>query len=285
VVQGRISADDLAPAELRAFESALASGEAAAGVEPWHPWWLSEEAAQLELSAGGTALVEPVGGAAAGEAARGAVPPPPAAPLPRLAALTSRPPSPALPLHFLDLIYAYCLVLRLFNGDYGADVAEAAAVAASVSSVLGARAPGGEDGPATGGPDSVDGALLECVVRACAPAGAAPHAPRAFAAAVLHDVAAVLQLGRPTAVTALGDLSRLAAGGAEELRGSSAGGGQGRQGGGGAARALRRRLELAARKLLFFSVWANEQPGAAFDALALQAARAAAAHAPAGQST
>ena len=29
-------------------------------VEPWQPWWLSQEAAQLELGEGGTRLVAPL---------------------------------------------------------------------------------------------------------------------------------------------------------------------------------------------------------------------------------
>lgn len=36
---------------------AVAAGEMSDVVEPWRPWWLSEEAAELELSQRGTALV------------------------------------------------------------------------------------------------------------------------------------------------------------------------------------------------------------------------------------
>ena len=36
---------------------AVAAGELGEAVQPWQPWWRTEEAAQLELSQGGTSLV------------------------------------------------------------------------------------------------------------------------------------------------------------------------------------------------------------------------------------
>lgn len=56
----------------------------------------------------------------------GAAAPPPAPPaeaLPRLAALTPRAPSPLLRWQLPQLLFAYCAVMRLYNGDYHADAA------------------------------------------------------------------------------------------------------------------------------------------------------------------
>jgi len=41
--------------------------------------------------------------------------------LPRLSALTPRAPSPLLRWQLPQLLYAYCAMLRLYNGDYRAD--------------------------------------------------------------------------------------------------------------------------------------------------------------------
>lgn len=40
---------------------AVAMGEVSEGVQPWQPWWLLEEAAELELSEAGTSLVAALG--------------------------------------------------------------------------------------------------------------------------------------------------------------------------------------------------------------------------------
>lgn len=50
-----------------------------------------------------------------------APPPPLDAALPRLSALTPRAPSPLLRWQLPQLLYAYCAMLRLYNGDYRAD--------------------------------------------------------------------------------------------------------------------------------------------------------------------
>ena len=50
------------------------------------------------------------------------LPPLPANPLPRLQTLIRAEPALQLRWHLLDLLYAYCLVMRLYNGDPSADL-------------------------------------------------------------------------------------------------------------------------------------------------------------------
>lgn len=93
-----------------------------------------------------------------------ALPPPPRRALPPLAALTRAQPSPLLQYHLLDLLYGYCFVLRLYNGDCSTDPGEAADVLFSLSAVLEAVAGGGEAAAAAlAGATSVASSLLECI--------------------------------------------------------------------------------------------------------------------------
>lgn len=269
-----IGAEDLTPAELAAFHRALAAGELSSAVQPWQPWWLSEEAAQLELSAAGTSLVaavaeeqsgqqeggststaaassveQPAAGleAAAASTQSSTLPPPPSRPLPPLAVLTKAAPSPLLRWQLLDLQFAYCFTLRLYNGDYQWEAADAADVLFALSAVLAATpaaaAGAGGQHPSSssgGGEDAAAGAasvLLGCVQRACQPPVGSREG-RAFAVGVLSDVAALLQLGRPVVLTALMDICRLVEAAKQQLEGStggssSNGGSSDREAGGG----------------------------------------------------
>lgn len=269
-----IGAEDLTPAELAAFHRALAAGELSSAVQPWQPWWLSEEAAQLELSAAGTSLVAAVaeeqsgqqeGGSTSTAAASSAeqpaarleaaaastqsstLPPPPSRPLPPLAVLTKAAPSPLLRWQLLDLLFAYCFTLRLYNGDYQWEAADAADVLFALSAVLAATpaAAAGED--AAAGAAAV---LLGCVQRACQPPVGSREG-RAFAVGVLSDVAALLQLGRPVVLTALMDTCRLVEAAKQQLEGgaggsSGDGSSGGQEAGGGGSRSKQVRGEILA---------------------------------------
>lgn len=288
-----VSEADLSPTELAAFHRALAAGELAGAVAPWEPWWLAPEAEALELGVAGTALVAPAGGTdsgdigppaeGAGAAGAGAttLPAPPSKPLPPLSSLTRAPPSPLLQYQLLDLLYAYCHTLRLYNGDWQSAPAEAAGVLFAISAVLAgaashaplaaAAASDGSAVAATPPAATTATALLACITAACQPL-VGGREQRGFAVALLTDVAAVLRCGRPLVVTALMDLTRLIEAARQEQEqqqqgqppprsSSSAGGGGGDVDAGPAkaARALARRLLAAQRKLLFFLSWANEQ--------------------------
>ena len=287
--QGDLTLDDLTPEELAAFQkevltTPIAGGgeEGALEVQPWQPWWTTQAAAELQLSASGTKCtellventthVEHRASTSSGTHEQILIPSPPAAPLPPLSSLTSKPPSPALPLHLLDLLYSYCIVLRLFNGQYSTDVLDAAATVLSASSILGDvhSPPSSTDVPST--------VLLNSIVHVCSTEAGRAQVPRSFAIGILSDVATVLQLGRSVVVTALTDLSRIVDAGLEEARScisnfkSSSSPDKGDNSESKTNKEelqehqlqqqeykkMITQLKLAQRKLLFFISWANE---------------------------
>ena len=235
-----VTDEDLSPEDLEAFHRELAAGKLSRAIERWEPWWLSQEAAELELGPSGTRLVaavEPEGQAGvptratarlrtvwrlrpspcaearrttlaggAGVRSMGGLPAPPTTPLLPLSALIKGEPSPHLLATLLDLLYAYCLVLRLFNGDYRADLAGATDTVLALSAGLSSAA----------APNSTPQlALLGCVERAHRlPATGGSG----FGISVLRDVVAVLRRGRPVVLTALMDLSRLLDAGRQEVK-------------------------------------------------------------------
>lgn len=64
------------------------------------------------------------------------VPPPPSEDLPPLSSLTRTPPSDLLGYHVTSVLYGYCYVMRLFNGEWGADPVDAAETLVAVAPVL-----------------------------------------------------------------------------------------------------------------------------------------------------
>ncbi|KAH7622217.1 putative Zinc finger HIT domain-containing protein 2 [Nannochloris sp. 'desiccata'] len=300
---GEITLDDLTTEELEAFqkEAFAADGDVAAEVQAWEPWWTTLAAAELQLSASGIKCIEVIVESTAISSAEARmntgledqqIPPPPAAPLPSLSSLISQPPSPALPLHLLDLLYSYCLTLRLFNGRYTTDVLDAANTVLASSSVLGRGShsksqshslPGTADVPST--------VLLNSVMHVCSntEAGRA-QVPRSFAIGILSDVAMVLRHGRPVVVTALTDLSRLVDAGLVEARScinnesnspTADKNSLGRmnkeelllefQQQDQELKNMITRLKQAQRKMLFFLSWANEVADTVAPALAMAA--------------
>ncbi len=195
------------------------------------------------------------------------LPPPPSRPLPPLAALTQAPPSPLLRHQLLDLLYAYCLTLRRYNGDYRWEAPDAADTLFALSAVLAATSPGGAAGGGDGSSSSSSGSggawvgthdvsagaaptLLSCVQRACQPPVGSCDA-RGFAINVLSDVAAILQLGRPVVLTALMDTTRLLTAARQQLEAGQAGGAPGNGGGaGGAGRTQARKVFQGTRLFL-----------------------------------
>jgi hypothetical protein len=297
----------LAPEEAAAFERLAAAGRLSHLLPPWRPWWEAPEAAELRVGPGGQRLVAPAGGgggaSSSGSGAGGAaarLPEPPPRALPSLASLTRRRPSPLLRYQAVQLLYAYCFLLRRFNGDpAGASPLEAAQLLLLLAPPLeaahaaregeegtqrhgpdaapgsGAEEPEGDEGgaaAAAAGPRDVASALRACALAACAPPRGGPDA-RPLSLATAADVAALLRLGRPALVVALTDLGRLAA-----SCGAAAAAARDAPGVRGAARAeaarLRRSLKAAAQKLLFFSAWANEQLPEVWEALAFAAEHA-----------
>jgi hypothetical protein len=298
--QGDLTIDDLTAEELEAFQKEALATEgdvlASAGVQAWQPWWTTQAAAELQLSASGIKCIEEItpntmnipattNENASEQQQQVLPPPPPSAPLPPLSSLTSHPPSPTLPLHLLDLLYSYCLTLRLFNGQYTTDVLDAVSTVLASSSVLGGGLP--SPSPSHSPPSSTDvpsTVLLNSIMHVCSSTDAGrAQVPRSFAIGILSDVAMVLQLGRAVVVTALTDLSRLIDAGLVEARSCTSSINsmntnidklskeetlefqQQQQ----EYKNLINQLKHAQRKMLFFLSWANEVADAVTPALAM----------------
>ncbi|KAK3281991.1 hypothetical protein CYMTET_10254 [Cymbomonas tetramitiformis] len=153
-----------------------------------------------------------------------ATPPPlPSAALPKLETLLPGSPSPNLRWHLLDVLYSYCLTLRVYNGDWQSCPEEAAETLLTVSAVLGIDGGGsarrGRDKRASmpsGSTQSVSissakGALGGAMERAVGFGGPlhSSGSTRAAAKAGLLDVAQVLAGERASVVCALHDVQRL----------------------------------------------------------------------------
>lgn len=131
---------DLSPDLAAKLQALCMSGRLSHLVPQWQPWWLSEAAANFTLGATGQRVVAELGvpsaAAAEGtEAAAAAVaaavadsgslggvaalPAPPDDPLPSLAVLAGPgfQASPLLPWQLLQLLVAYCAVMRRWNGE------------------------------------------------------------------------------------------------------------------------------------------------------------------------
>ena len=207
----------------------------------------------------------------------GGLPNPPAAPLPLLRKLTAAVPSPLLVWQLLQLIYGYCWVMRLYNGESdGDETADAVLQAAPpLRCRLALRCTSNFRFPAISfhanklcracSPDLADEppalscaeAMLRSIETACrSPLLLAGLQSRALAVATLYDVVAVLQHGRPTVLCALADAQRILA------NANRAFGGAGAQG--SVSRSTRRRWTTGLKKLDFFLSWANELPASEY---------------------
>lgn len=101
-------------------------------IEAWQPWWHSQECAGLRLTRHETLAVQMAHAPSddsnhEAEQRHTSLPAPPAAPLVPLSELTAAVPSPLLRWQLLELLYAYCLVMRLYNGEPAVDLHDAAA--------------------------------------------------------------------------------------------------------------------------------------------------------------
>jgi hypothetical protein len=181
--------------------------------------------------------VEVVGGADEGASGTvpSSVPEGPREPIVPLARLTSKEPSDVVMLLVCDVLFWYCLVLRLFNGDTELCGDELVKVLSehgvSMSTSL-ADVPMDVRRFALNALDAVDAAGFF---------SEQSGSSRGIGAGVLNDVASLFELRRTGVVLALSDVMRMARG--IEL--------------GDTAR--RRQAVLVERKLVFFLSWANER--------------------------
>eukprot|EP00899_Mesostigma_viride_P007982 jgi/Mesvir1/17185/Mv07606-RA.1 len=211
---GVLDPRQLSPEDLRRFHAAAATGQLSHLVMPWEPWWLREDARTLALDTRGQPLVQAVlVGLTDG------IPPPPSTPLPPLSTLSSVAPSPALPYHLLDVLYSYCLVLRLFNGDWHADPLDAASLMLELSTNPRKPLPAEMEKQRQLVPRwpwhnkavsrqrrRRQAPLLACSPRLAVNIGGGVGFARDV---IVADVAALLGAGRPAVLCALADVGRL----------------------------------------------------------------------------
>ena len=229
---------------------------------PWEPWWLRGDAA-VALRADGTRAVAALEPESSAEDADG-VPAPPSAPLPPLRALLPGEPSPLLRAHAADVLAAYCVALRAYNGDWSGDAAGAAELLLALSATLAAAAavPGRRQAAAV--PDTPRAALCGVGERAAAP-GLLAASGAAHAAAAAADITQMLAAGRAPVLCALAHAQRLFLAAASDAATQPKGAGMPR----GA-------LLRAERKLYFLQAWANELDADAVDQIRLRCEREAA---------
>lgn len=188
----------------------------------------------MSLRADGTALVQPL--TADEPPPSDGIPQPPAEPLPPLSALlpSCARASPLLAHGVSDILCAYCITSRLYNGEWSDDAPGAAHALLRLSSTLSAAArPGGGAGGA-GLPESHAAAVDGVLCRSRSAAGEA-QLLRPHCAALASDAAALMGGGRGCVLCALEECRRLLL---RAGRGAS--------------------LRRAERKLFFVMAWANE---------------------------
>ncbi|GMF13872.1 unnamed protein product [Phytophthora lilii] len=160
---GELTLEKLTPEERKKFFGEVADGRLGKLVELWSPWWLMAERkyrsetsarrrqlimeeisgsddAEDEKEVGAVDIVKveptvlyPVGLFTSSDAQK--MPTTMGALLP-----SGRQPSPYLRFHLVEVVFAYALVIRVFNGDYAQDVAEAALMLLDLCQVLSADA-------------------------------------------------------------------------------------------------------------------------------------------------
>lgn len=252
-----VSPDNLSAEEAKLFQRAVASGELSKLIKPWEPWWMKPLANFISLSKDGTRLIQPVNNQNQESENDDLesdqlhdIPPGPEAPLPSIRKLSSAEPSPLLAIHLVDIVYAYCFTLRLYNGDWGSDPMGSVIAMFSISSVLGEG----------GLPETVSQAISHCLEQTCSPAFRHMGGFQ-LAMGLVDDVLHILNLGTGALVCLLSDLTRLIQASRKDQKSEE-------------DDKLRRKefktkLKAAERKVYFITCWVNEQPTEAWSSLAI----------------
>lgn len=306
-----ISLDDLTPAQRKQFLAEVADGRLSKFIRLWQPWWLMDarkyeketevKRRQLviqEISSGdgsidsggddeddveasGPVMIESVAFPAElfTKARAANMPESLNALLPQ-----SRPASPALRFHVVEILFSYALVLRTFNGDWQQDTSEAATALLHLSAVLSADAKY----------DAIEHVLYACLLKridteyeATGPNATTEPGSRDVNQRILHDVTLLLS-AKVFLLDALSDAQAMlvaykkelldlaqevtlppAATDSKKKKKSSKAEKERRQ--------AIKKLELVDRKLQFFIAWAFHASEAHFQTTAREIERAAAA--------
>lgn len=302
--QGELSLDALTEQERARFLSEVADGRLGKFVALWSPWWLLDERTyRRETSARRRSLImeevstkeEEMGPTSDEEvkdptslASAGAVMIQPEHAFPAHILTDKeakrvprdwsevlsggRAPSPSLRFHLVEVLFAYALVMRAFNGDYLQDVSDAAALLLHLSAVLRADARY----------ESLEHVLLVCFEkRMVAAEGAALEMGTLGSSSdgngrdknqvALHDVAKLLQC-QVFVLDALRDAQALVEAYKDEL--TTGAQDADKQSTSKAARKERRaavkRLSAVEKKLEFFLMWAVLADRSDLEALAIE---------------
>ncbi|KAG0458883.1 hypothetical protein HPP92_022011 [Vanilla planifolia] len=256
LADNELTLEDLSFDEAKKFKRAVASGELSKLILPWEPWWKRPSAASISLGPRGNQLIQPLCVEGADEpssnsmeASISEIPTGPESPLPPLQQLSRVNPSPLLAIHLIDVIYSYCFILRLYNGDWHFDPVGATTVVLTTSSVL----------SNVGRPETVSQALASCLEQTCSPAF------RHFGGfklglILIDDIIQILSLGVNCIICLLCDLRRLVLAGEDSLMSEKIE---------KLTRTERsRKLNGVEKKVYFLMCWVHEQPEETWSSLA-----------------
>ncbi|KAG7383597.1 Zinc finger HIT domain-containing protein 2 [Phytophthora pseudosyringae] len=271
---GELTLDSLTPEERKKFLGEVADGRLGKLVEIWSPWWLmSERKYRSETSARRRQLIlEEVGGdseeekeeAEAEVSLSSSVMLEPTVLYP-VALFTNsdslempgsmssllpggRQPSSCLRYHLVEVLFAYVLVLRVFNGDYAQDIAEAALMLLDLCRVL------SEDARY----ESLEHVCLACLEKRSSERSAAK-------ARAIRDAQQILRTD-VFLLDALSDTRALVERYQQELERSSESDKHARK----ERKAALRRLAAVQKKLAFYQTWAYLTPTVEFQSLAAE---------------
>ena len=249
LARGELQLEDLDDGERLVIKKSLLQD---IQIEAWTPWWESDDVQDIRLSSDGrrlVQLVEEVDTDANQESVTNHIPSGPSQSIPPLASLLSKEPSDVILFHVLDVVYWYCLLLRLFNGDIelSGDQLMSVLVDNSVSML---RSNTGSKTGCFGGSKEAGStedvrAFAEGLLVRCQAAGFfSGLEARGIAAGVLNDAAAVFSLRRLGVLLALSDILQTA----EAIRRQT-----------NKDSVQQRKATLVQRKLVFLLSWANER--------------------------
>ncbi|KAJ8554596.1 hypothetical protein ON010_g9887 [Phytophthora cinnamomi] len=269
---GELTLESLTLEERKRFLGEVADGRLGKLVKLWSPWWLmSERKYRSETSARRRQLIlEEIGGGDDVEEKEevetiGAVTVDPTVLYPvglftnhdaqkmpeSMGALLpgGRQPSPCLRYHLVEVLFAYALVLRAFNGDYAQDVAEAAMLLLDICQVLSADARY----------ESVEHVCLACLEKQSTEGATAN-------ALAVQDAQQILRADM-FLLDALSDTRALLERYQQDLEGSSSEADKQVK---KERKAALKKLAAVQKKLVFYQTWAYVTPAEEFHALAAE---------------
>lgn len=246
-----ISIEDLTDAEINALQKSFQLPSSLDGniIEPWTPWWESDEVQEIRISTRGGYMVEQIHSPNSTFNVEQGIPRPLEFQLTKFSNLSSKAPSDKLIFYLIDMLFWYCLELRISNGDYECTDEELMHMLFSCS-----RSFNQDKNQIV---DSNTRGLTANIIETCCKEGRNinHNISRGIAIGILKDVSKILALGREGIILALSDLFHIATRVNSGYRVSKS-----REG--ADDKLNQKNFLLMEKKLLFFLSWANEYSGA-----------------------